>query len=192
MCDAPECPSLTSPSPRPQTLTAKEVSDHATADSAWVIVDGGVYDVTEFLEEHPGASPSPHLPLLVPLAADLDPSRTRAGGKKVLLKACGKDSSKQFWQFHNEKILKKVAAQYRIGSGASPSLALPSSCPPRRVADVRPRTQSARRPSCRATSEEPSSCCIVHPRLCHSRSQLSREREKRCGRARPRCSRRLV
>ncbi|KPV76232.1 uncharacterized protein RHOBADRAFT_42560 [Rhodotorula graminis WP1] len=74
-----------------KTLTAKEVSDHATADSAWVIVDGGVYDVTEFVEEHPG-------------------------GKKVLLKACGKDSSKQFWQFHNEKILKKVAAQYRIGS----------------------------------------------------------------------------
>ncbi|TNY24500.1 putative cytochrome b5 [Rhodotorula diobovata] len=74
-----------------KTLTAKEVSDHASADSAWVIIDGGVYDVTEFLEDHPG-------------------------GKKVLLKACGKDSSKQFWQFHNEKILKKTAAKFRIGT----------------------------------------------------------------------------
>ena len=23
-------------------------------DSAWVVVDGSVYDVTEFLDEHPG------------------------------------------------------------------------------------------------------------------------------------------
>merc|ERR1711939_844729 len=76
-----------------KTLTAKEVSDHASADSAWVIIDGGVYDVTEFLEDHPG-------------------------GKKVLLKACGEDSSAKFWQFHSKKVLEKVAKPFLIGNGA--------------------------------------------------------------------------
>ncbi|GAA6002414.1 cytochrome b5-like heme/steroid binding domain-containing protein [Rhodotorula paludigena] len=77
-----------------KAITEKEVSDHASADSAWVIIDGNVYDVTEFLEDHPG-------------------------GKKVLLKACGKDSSKQFWQFHSKKVLEKTAKPYLIGSVSS-------------------------------------------------------------------------
>ncbi|KAK9895611.1 cytochrome b5, partial [Cystobasidium minutum MCA 4210] len=68
----------------------KEVESHNTEKSAWLIVDGGVYDVTEFLPEHPG-------------------------GKKVLLKACGKDSSEQFWQFHSKRILTKTAAPMKIG-----------------------------------------------------------------------------
>lgn len=38
-----------------QVITAEEVAKHNTADSAWVIVEGGVYDVTDFLEDHPGA-----------------------------------------------------------------------------------------------------------------------------------------
>ncbi|BGP38751.1 hypothetical protein JCM10449v2_002688 [Rhodotorula kratochvilovae] len=74
-----------------ETITAKEVSDHVTADSAWVVIDGNVYDVTDFLEDHPG-------------------------GKKVLLKACGKDSSKQFWQFHSKKVLEKTAKPFMIGT----------------------------------------------------------------------------
>lgn len=51
--------------------------------------------------------------------ADSARSLQCAGGKKVLLKACGKDSSKQFWQFHSKKVLEKTAKPYLIGSGAS-------------------------------------------------------------------------
>ncbi|GAA5852663.1 hypothetical protein JCM8547_002581 [Rhodosporidiobolus lusitaniae] len=76
-----------------KALTLKEIASHNTAESAWVVVDGGIYDVTEFLEDHPG-------------------------GKKVLLKACGKDSSKQFWQFHSKKVLEKTAKPFLIGTVA--------------------------------------------------------------------------
>ncbi|PWN30690.1 putative cytochrome b5 [Jaminaea rosea] len=71
-------------------IEASEVANHKSDESAWVIVDGSVYDVTEFLEEHPG-------------------------GKKILLKNCGKDASDAFWNYHSEKVLKNVAEEYKIG-----------------------------------------------------------------------------
>ena len=43
------------------------------------------------------------------------------GGKKILLNNSGKDVSEQFWQFHNESILNKVASNYKIGQLASSS-----------------------------------------------------------------------
>ncbi|BGO90392.1 hypothetical protein NBRC10512_004827 [Rhodotorula toruloides] len=73
-----------------KVITAEEVAKHNTADSAWVIVEGGVYDVTDFLEDHPG-------------------------GKKVLLKACGQDSTEKFHQFHGASVLKKTAKPFLIG-----------------------------------------------------------------------------
>ncbi|BGP23556.1 fatty acid desaturase 2 [Rhodotorula toruloides] len=73
-----------------QVITAEEVAKHNTADSAWVIIEGGVYDVTDFLEDHPG-------------------------GKKVLLKACGQDSTEKFWNFHSKKVLEKTAKPFLIG-----------------------------------------------------------------------------
>ncbi|CAD6585123.1 MAG: hypothetical protein CYPHOPRED_002972 [Cyphobasidiales sp. Tagirdzhanova-0007] len=74
-----------------KVFNPKDVEGHASIESAWVIVDNGVYDVTEFLPEHPG-------------------------GKKILLNACGKDSSEQFWQFHSKKILTKTALPMKIGT----------------------------------------------------------------------------
>lgn len=54
-------------------------------------MDDGVYDVSSFLDEHPG-------------------------GKKILQRVLGKDASKQFWKYHNEKVMQKYAARLKIGS----------------------------------------------------------------------------
>ncbi|GAA6034368.1 hypothetical protein JCM8097_002691 [Rhodosporidiobolus ruineniae] len=80
-----------------KSFTLKDVSAHKSADSAWLVVENGVYDVTDFLEEHPG-------------------------GKKVLLSQCGKDATEKFWQFHSKKVLEKSAKPFLIGTGAPFSL----------------------------------------------------------------------
>ncbi|RPA88785.1 acyl-CoA dehydrogenase NM domain-like protein [Choiromyces venosus 120613-1] len=74
-----------------KTFKATEVAEHKKPDSLWIIVEGDVYDVTKFQNEHPG-------------------------GKKILQRVGGKDATAQFWKYHNEGILKKYKAQLQIGS----------------------------------------------------------------------------
>ncbi|KND04446.1 uncharacterized protein SPPG_00175 [Spizellomyces punctatus DAOM BR117] len=78
-----------------KAYTIEQVASHKSADDAWVVVNGKVYDVTKFLDDHPG-------------------------GKKVLLKNCGKDASKQFEQFHSGNVLEKYGPKLLIGE-VSPS-----------------------------------------------------------------------
>ncbi len=39
---------------RPQKFTAEEVAQHVFPDDAWLIIDRKVYDVTHYVEKHPG------------------------------------------------------------------------------------------------------------------------------------------
>lgn len=39
-------------------IDAADVAKHDSADSCWVIIEGHVYDVTDFLNEHPGGAQS--------------------------------------------------------------------------------------------------------------------------------------
>ncbi|GAA5876614.1 hypothetical protein JCM8547_002422 [Rhodosporidiobolus lusitaniae] len=74
-----------------KTYTADEVAKHTSTDEGvWLVVDGGVYDVTGFLDDHPG-------------------------GRKVLLNMAGKDATDKFWQFHSKKILQETAVPFLIG-----------------------------------------------------------------------------
>ncbi|GAA5908234.1 hypothetical protein JCM6882_006777 [Rhodosporidiobolus microsporus] len=75
----------------PKTLTLEQVASHTSPDKGvWLVVEGGVYDVTDFLDDHPG-------------------------GKKILLNMAGKDATDKFRQFHSKKVLEKTAAPFLIG-----------------------------------------------------------------------------
>ncbi|KAF2671104.1 cytochrome b5 [Microthyrium microscopicum] len=60
----------------------------------WIIIDGGVYNVSEFIEEHPG-------------------------GPKILKRSGGKDVSKAFWKYHSEHVLQKYSPKLKIGEVAA-------------------------------------------------------------------------
>lgn len=74
-----------------KTFSVSDVASHKTASDLWIMIDGDVYDMTKFKDEHPG-------------------------GAKILTRVAGKDASKQFWKYHNEGILKKYQPRLKIGS----------------------------------------------------------------------------
>ncbi|KAK5092342.1 hypothetical protein LTR70_003971 [Exophiala xenobiotica] len=71
--------------------TTAEVSQHNKEKDMLIIVDENVYDVSEFVNEHPG-------------------------GAKILKRVAGKNATKQFWKYHNEGVLKKYAPQLKVGT----------------------------------------------------------------------------
>ncbi|GAO17145.1 uncharacterized protein UV8b_00357 [Ustilaginoidea virens] len=76
------------------TYTLAEVQKHKTAaDGMWLIVENNVYDITKFLPEHPG-------------------------GEIVLKRFAGKNATKAFHKYHNEQVLDKYGAKYKIGTVA--------------------------------------------------------------------------
>mmetsp|Transcript_16196 Transcript_16196/g.13019 ORF Transcript_16196/g.13019 Transcript_16196/m.13019 type:complete len:82 (+) Transcript_16196:60-305(+) len=70
------------------SLTAGEVEKHNTENDCWCIVGGVVYDVTNFLTDHPG-------------------------GKKAIMLFAGKDATEEFDMLHDRKVIKK----YGIDAG---------------------------------------------------------------------------
>jgi len=71
-------------------FTLEEVSLHDTIEDAWIIINNHVYDITEFLNEHPG-------------------------GKNILLKIAGEDASDYFNELHQPLILEEYGEKYKIG-----------------------------------------------------------------------------
>jgi len=72
------------------TYTHEEVSTHNTVDDAWIIIDNSVYDITFFLNEHPG-------------------------GKHILLQFAGTDATEYFNELHQSHIIDEYGEQYKIG-----------------------------------------------------------------------------
>lgn len=70
--------------------TIEEVSQHNTEFDAWIIIHKNVYDITDFLDEHPG-------------------------GKMILMSVLGGDATDFFEELHNPKILNEYGEKYKIG-----------------------------------------------------------------------------
>jgi cytochrome b involved in lipid metabolism len=70
--------------------TIDEVEKHNLIDDAWVIIDKNVYDITYFLNIHPGGN--------------------------ILFQFAGKDITDYFYELHQLSVLTDTAEQYKIGT----------------------------------------------------------------------------
>ncbi|KAL8160501.1 hypothetical protein V2J09_002038 [Rumex salicifolius] len=68
----------------------EEVSKHDSSKDCWLIVDGKVYDVTPFMDDHPG-------------------------GDEVLLSATGKDATNDFEDVGHSDAARELMEKYYIG-----------------------------------------------------------------------------
>ncbi|KIP11351.1 hypothetical protein PHLGIDRAFT_124991 [Phlebiopsis gigantea 11061_1 CR5-6] len=75
-----------------KVFTGEEVAQHNTRESCWIIVHGKVYDVSEFLPDHPG-------------------------GAKIILKYAGKDATAEYEPIHPpDAITKNLPPEKQLGS----------------------------------------------------------------------------
>ncbi|GAB5358570.1 hypothetical protein AAMO2058_000469600 [Amorphochlora amoebiformis] len=71
-------------------LSVEEVAKHNTEADCWVIIDGVVYDVSDFVDGHPG-------------------------GRTVLLNEGGKDATEAFKLYHGPDVLRKYGSLLKVG-----------------------------------------------------------------------------
>ena len=72
-------------------ITLEDLEKHKGGENPWILIDGKVYDVTNFLTKHPG-------------------------GKEILIKNSGKDSTKEFMDIKHSEDAKKLLDTYFIGN----------------------------------------------------------------------------
>jgi L-lactate dehydrogenase (cytochrome) len=72
-------------------IPREEVAKHNTRDDCWCVINGQVYNLTDFLNEHPG-------------------------GAAIILKYAGKDGSKAFNPIHPKDIVNTLPGSRRLGA----------------------------------------------------------------------------
>lgn len=70
--------------PPSQSFSRQEVRSHASDDSLWCIIDSTVYDLTDFVDAHPG-------------------------GESVLRQVAGQDATQVFYNLHRHEVLARYA-----------------------------------------------------------------------------------
>ncbi|XP_010552054.1 PREDICTED: cytochrome b5-like [Tarenaya hassleriana] len=80
-----------------KVFTLAEVSQHSTKHDCWLVIGGKVYDVTKFLDDHPG-------------------------GDEVLLSATGKDATDDFEDVGHSTTAKAMLDEYYVGDIDSASI----------------------------------------------------------------------
>lgn len=72
------------------TYTLKQIAEHNAKKSTWVLIHDSIYDVTAFLDEHPG-------------------------GEEVLLEQAGKDATENFEDVGHSGDARQLMVKYKIG-----------------------------------------------------------------------------
>ncbi|KAL8480774.1 hypothetical protein ACS0TY_026791 [Phlomoides rotata] len=73
-----------------KVFTLSEVSEHNTKKDCWLVIGGKVYDVTKFLDDHPG-------------------------GDEVLLTSTGKDATEDFEDVGHSTAARAMLGEYYVG-----------------------------------------------------------------------------
>ncbi|XP_013783374.1 cytochrome b5-like [Limulus polyphemus] len=73
-----------------KTLTLEEIAKHNEKNSLWVLIHHNVYDVSKFIEEHPG-------------------------GEEILLEQGGKNATDAFEDVGHSSDARDLMKQYKIG-----------------------------------------------------------------------------
>jgi hypothetical protein len=80
------------PGPAAGTYTSAQVAQHATAESCWTSISGSVYDLTSWINQHPG-------------------------GEGAILSICGKDGTSAFLSQHaGDRRAEQELATFKIGT----------------------------------------------------------------------------
>lgn len=81
-----------------KVLSTDEVAKHDKEDDCWVMIGEDVFNVTEFLDDHPG-------------------------GKASIIPFAGKDATEAFDMLHQRSVLDKYAKEFYVGKvGPAPKL----------------------------------------------------------------------
>lgn len=75
---------------KPNVFSLEEVSYHTDMSSCWIVIQDKVYDLTNFLDEHPG-------------------------GREIMLEHAGLDATTVFQDIGHSAEAKKILAKYYIG-----------------------------------------------------------------------------
>ncbi|KAK9819350.1 hypothetical protein WJX74_009379 [Apatococcus lobatus] len=82
-----------------KVYSLSEAKEHTTEEDCWVVISGKVYDVTKFLDEHPG-------------------------GYDIILTNTGQDATESFEEIGHSNAARELLNKYEIGEyegGAAPS-----------------------------------------------------------------------
>jgi len=74
-----------------KTYSMKEVAEHDRRESCWIVLHDNVYDITAWLEEHPG-------------------------GEDILLENAGKDATEEFETTGHSTDARTLMQEYLIGA----------------------------------------------------------------------------
>ncbi|KAJ3373046.1 Cytochrome b5 [Allomyces arbusculus] len=85
----------------PKTFTTAEVAKHTQRGDVWTVIHGKVYDISKFLDDHPG-------------------------GEEVLLETAGADSTEGFEDVGHSEDARELLQKYYIGEVEGGKAAAPA------------------------------------------------------------------